>query len=148
MYLYLGADHRGLSLKHQVIDWLQKQSIEFTDFGAYEMLPEDDYNDYAKKVVNALLDADTQPVFGVLICGSAQGMCMQANRFKGIRAAICRNPQEAQETRSHNNANVLCLPADTLNTDQAIATLQTFLRQSPLEQPKYLRRNQKLDEDI
>ena len=148
MHIYLGADHRGLSLKDQLVHWLENQNIEFTDFGAYELLPEDDYNDYAKKVITAILEANTQPSFGVLICGSAQGMCMQANRTPSIRAAICHNPDEAIETRTHNDANILCLAADRTDAASTTAILEAFIHTAPLTDPKYLRRNQKLDEEL
>ena len=89
MHIYLGADHRGYELKNNVINWLTSRQITFTDFGANFFDAEDDYNDYAKKVTSALLGDHSGDAFGVLLCGSAQGMCMQANRYKGIRAAIC-----------------------------------------------------------
>lgn len=147
MHIYLGADHRGIVLKSSVVAWLQTRQIPFTDFGASQFNCEDDYNDYARKVTTALLAEDKpEDSFGVLLCGSGQGMCMQANRFKGIRAALCRNSAEALEARGHNDANVLCISADENGRDFS-TILDTFFSASPLPDPKYARRNQKLDED-
>jgi len=146
MHIYLGADHRGFELKNRIIDWLNSQSIPCTDFGATNYDAEDDYNDFAKKVAHAVLDSQETDTFGILVCGSAQGVAMQANRFKGIRAAICHSPAESTETRQHNDANILCISADAHASNFA-EIIDAFLRGSPLEDPKYQRRNQKLDED-
>jgi ribose 5-phosphate isomerase B len=144
MHIYLGADHRGYQLKNEVIDWLTSQQIPHTDFGATEFDAEDDFNDFAKPVAKAI--AENSDSFGVLICGSGQGMCMQANRYRGVRAALCNNAAEAIETREHNDANVLCLPADTVS-DHFTEILDSFLGTQPLPDAKYQRRCQKLDEE-
>ena len=146
MHIFLGADHRGFELKNHIVDWLQNQSIPYTDFGASSYDAEDDYNDYAKQVARSILDSQEADAFGILVCGSAQGMAMQANRFRGIRAAICHSSAESTETRSHNNANVLCISADQ-HADDFTDIIESFLHSSPLQEPKYQRRNQKLDED-
>ena len=80
-----------------------------------------------------------------MLCGSAQGMAMQANRFKGIRAAVCYDQATAIESRGHNDANVACIPAD--DSEIIVANvLNAFLTSSALPDEKYKRRNQKLDE--
>lgn len=145
MHIYLGADHRGLSLKKEVIKWLASHFYTFTDFGAIEYDAEDDYNDYAKKVVAAIQENPNGDAIGVLICGSGQGMAMQANRYKGVRAALCHTAQEAIETRGHNGANVLCLGADIVGENFS-PVLDAFLDSQPLPDAKYSRRKQKLDE--
>ena len=145
MHIYLGADHRGFNAKNQLSTWLNGRQIPFTDFGAYEFNSEDDYNDYAKKVCQALLEDGRPDSFGVLLCGSAQGMAMQANRYKGIRAAVCYDQATAIESRGHNNANVACIPSD----DSEIIipdVLNAFLNAPALNDERYQRRNQKLDE--
>ncbi|MBO4854849.1 RpiB/LacA/LacB family sugar-phosphate isomerase [Candidatus Saccharibacteria bacterium] len=146
MQIFLGADHRGFELKNRIVNWLQSQSIPCTDFGAVSYDAEDDYNDYAKQVAHAVLDHREPGAFGILVCGSAQGVAMQANRYKGIRAAICHSPAEAVETRGHNDANILCISADQ-HMDDFAEIISSFLQSSPIENPKYQRRNQKLDED-
>ena len=146
MYIFLGADHRGLKLKNHIVNWLETKSIPHTDFGPHDFDAEDDYNDYAKQVARAVLNAHEPDTFGILICGSAQGVAMQANRFKGIRAAICHSSADALETRSHNDANILCLSADQ-DQNRHIEIIESFIHGEPIRHPKYQRRNLKLDED-
>ena len=146
MHVYLGADHHGFQLKDEILAWLQGRQIPFTDFGAHEYDAEDDFNDYAKKVADAILRNPGEESFGVLLCGSGQGMAMQANRFKGIRAAICSSAMEAMETRMHNDANILCLSADE-NSHNYIEIINAFMDTKPLPNEKYQRRCRKLDEE-
>ncbi len=145
MHIYLGADHRGYQLKNEVIDWLVSQQIPYTDFGATEYNAEDDYNDFSIQVAKAVAK-DGEGSFGILLCGSGQGMCMQANRFKGIRAALCHTAGDATETREHNNANILCVSADN-SREHFSEIIDAFLSTQPLPDERYKRRNQKLDED-
>ena len=102
-------------------------------------------NDYAKKVAVAMTSNTDPDDFGILLCGSGQGMAMQANRFKGIRAAICSSAMEAMEARMHNNANILCLSADE-NSHNYIEIINAFMDTKPLPDEKYQRRCAKLDE--
>lgn len=146
MHIFLGADHRGYQLKNEIIAWLVDQQIPYTDFGATEYDAEDDYNDYAKPVAKAIQSATDDKTYGILICGSAQGMCMQANRFKGVRAALCSNATIAAGARMHNNANVVCIPADYVQ-DHFSEILDAFFETKPNTEEKYQRRNQKLDEE-
>lgn len=146
MHIFLGADHRGYKLRTDIVNWLNTLQIPYTDFGAEEYDAEDDYNDYAKKVAQALLSSDDPESYGVLLCGSGQGMCMQANRYKGIRAALCATSSEAIETRGHNNANILCISADNVQ-DHLFEILDSFLDTKPLPDEKYQRRCRKLDEE-
>ena len=145
MHVYLGADHSGFQLKDEILAWLQSRQIPFTDFGAHEYDAEDDFNDYAKKVAVAMTSNTDAGDFGILLCGSGQGMAMQANRFKGIRAAICSSAMEAMETRMHNDANILCLSADE-NAHNYIEIINAFMDTKPLPEEKYKRRSAKLDE--
>ncbi len=145
MHIYLGADHRGYQLKTEVISWLTNQQISYTDFGATEYNAEDDYNDFAIQVAQAVAQ-NGEEAFGILLCGSGQGMCMQANRFKGIRAALCHTAGDAAETREHNNANILCISADN-SREHFSEIIDAFLSTQPLPDERYRRRNQKLDED-
>ena len=144
MFVSLGADHRGYFAKAELIDWLKGRGIEYKDFGNTKFDHEDDYNDFAKAVVGDLLAYPADDHLGILICGSAQGMAMQANRYKGIRAALCYNADVAKQARYHNAANVLCLPADDQPDLIGIAT--AFLETAPLSDERFRRRNEKLDE--
>ncbi len=146
MHIYLGADHRGFQLKDELVTWLSGQQIPYTDFGAMSYDAEDDFNDYAKKVAQAIINNPDQNDFGILLCGSGQGMAMQANRYKGIRAALCHDSIEAMETRGHNNANILCISADE-DAAKVYEIVNSFIDPTPLEDEKYHRRCKKLDED-
>ncbi len=143
MKVYLGADHRGFNLKEDIKAWLTANAIDFEDCGNTIFDAEDDFPDFAKAVAKSVLaNSDS---FGILACGSAQGVAMQANRFKGIRAAICREAEEVRETRSHNDANILCLAAD--NAPDFPALIQAFIATPALTDEKYQRRINKLDEE-
>jgi len=143
MDIYLGADHRGFPLKVQIAKWLERRNISYNDLGSHELNPDDDYNDYAIAVAKKVLAVPDS--YGILACGSAEGVCMQANRFKGIRAAACLNVGSAKASREHHNANVLCLSAEE-DTGQYRDIIDTFLSTEFLNLDRYNRRNQRLDE--
>ncbi len=105
MKFYIGTDHAGVELKDATVVMLQKKGHEVIDLGPFSH-DRVDYPDYAIKVSQSVLsDSASQ---GILICGSGIGMSMAANRFKGIRAALCHDAYTAQMARRHNDANVLC----------------------------------------
>ena len=143
MKIFLGSDHRGFELKNTVAQFLTALSVEIIDCGPQDFDAEDDFNDYAKAVAKGV--STNGDSFGILVCGSAQGVAMQANRFKKVRAAICHNADDARETRLHNNANILCLAADK-HPDYA-TIIEAFLSTPPLTEEKYQRRINKLDEE-
>jgi len=97
-----------------------------------------DYPRIASALSSGLLQ-HVQPAFGILLCGSGNGVCMSANRFQGIRAALCWNVEIATLARLHNNANVLCLPARFLDQEVAWNIVQAFL-ETPFEGGRHLRR--------
>lgn len=143
MKIFLGSDHRGFKLKNAVAQFLTALSIEIIDCGPQDFDAEDDFNDSAKAVAKGV--SANSNSFGILVCGSAQGVAMQANRFKKVRAAICHSADDARETRLHNNANILCLAADK-HPDYA-TIIEAFLSTPPLTEEKYQRRINKLDEE-
>ena len=143
MKIFLGSDHRGFELKNEIEKFLSSLNIENIDCGPNDFDAEDDFNDYAKAVAKGV--SSDKDSFGILVCGSAQGVAMQANRFKKVRAAICHSADDARETRLHNNANILCLAADK-HPDYA-TIIEAFLSTPPLTEEKYLRRVKKLDEE-
>lgn len=144
MKIFLGSDHRGLDLKRALLG-KPSDSLELVDLGATSLDPEDDYNDYAVAVARAVLAEPGS--FGVLICGSAHGVAIQANRFRGIRAICGYNVDLARLGREHNDANILCLDSDFLSPESAHSILETFLGAKFLATEKYVRRNKKLDEE-
>ena len=104
--IFIGSDHAAFEEKQALAKWLEKQDCDVVDVGT--KTPERcDYPDYAKLVATEL-QKDPQAL-GVLLCGSAIGVSMTANRFKKIRAAVCHDANQAILSRQHNNANVLCL---------------------------------------
>jgi len=105
MKFYIATDHAGLDLKNYTKELLEARGHEVVDLGPYDK-ERVDYPDYAKKVSTSVLgDEGTQ---GILICGTGIGMSMTANKFKGIRAALCTDAFTASMARSHNDANILC----------------------------------------
>ena len=139
--LAIACDRAGIELKDFIINELKEQ-YDFIDLGTNTQDPVD-YPDYAKKVVNAILNKEVKK--GILICGTGIGMSMAANRFKGIRAGLCHNPLEARLTREHNDANVLCLGARMIGKELALENVKVFLT-TDFAGGRHLRRIEKLDE--
>jgi len=106
--VYLGSDHAGFKLKDKVKRWLNKNEIKYEDLGNTNYEKTDDYPDYALKVAKKVSKASSKTL-GVLVCGSAQGMCITANKVKGIRAVVPFSIKEAKLSKEHNNANIICL---------------------------------------
>ena len=123
--LAIGSDHAGFEMKEEIIKLLQKEEIELTDFGTNSSTS-CDYPDYAHKVAEAV--QKNNETYGILVCGSANGVAMTANKHEGIRAAICWNEEIAQLARKHNNANVLCLPSRFIDVNVAIDIMFEFLK--------------------
>ncbi|MFM7222675.1 MAG: ribose 5-phosphate isomerase B [Bacteroidota bacterium] len=124
MHISIGSDHAGFGYKQAVRDHLEKMGHTVTDHGTFSDAS-CDYPDYAHAVAVAV--EQHQSDRGVLICGSANGVCMTANKHEGIRAALCWEKDIAQLARAHNDANVICLPARFVSMDAALEMLDTFL---------------------
>ncbi|MFC1985099.1 ribose 5-phosphate isomerase B [Chloroflexota bacterium] len=105
----IGCDHRGLNLKQSVMELITDAGHSYEDFGVYTTDPID-YPDIAQKVAEAVAKGDFDR--GILICSTGIGMCIAANKVKGIRAALCHNTFSACRARQHNDANILCLGAE------------------------------------
>jgi len=120
----IGSDHAGFEQKLEVIRWLNKNGFQLMDMGVYENKSVD-YPDYAHPVASAVEEGEAS--FGILLCGSANGVCMTANKHQNIHAAICWQEEIAKLARLHNNANILCLPARFITTEEAINILTIFM---------------------
>ncbi len=118
----IGADHAGFEYKNMLIEFLKDYSIK--DFGTYSA-DSVDYPDFAHPVASAVENAEF--TIGILICGSANGVAITANKHQGIRAAICWNEELAELARSHNNANVLCIPARFISPELARQICTKFI---------------------
>lgn len=146
MKIFLGADHNGFEYKGQLAKALQQAGHEVVDEGDKALSADDDYPEFAAKAVTALLASSDPDARGILICGSGQGMCIAANRFKGIRAALCWNPNEARAARNDDDANILCLSSRYTSIDEAGSILATFLSTPFAGAARFARRIQQLDE--
>lgn len=143
MKIYIGADHNGFELKNKLVEYLIDQGHQVTDKGDDEFKPDDDFPLYAAKVAASVLTEHDS--LGIVLCGSGQGVCMAANRFKGIRASLVWDEDEARSSRNDDDANVLCLPAGKLSFDQARELVDTWLRTPFAGAARYRRRIQQLD---
>lgn len=121
--LVIGADHAGYELKQYLIDQLSSMGYEMEDKGTYSS-ESTDYPDYAHAVADAVVSTG---VDGILICGSASGVCITANKHQGVRAAQCWIPQIASLARQHNNANIICIPARFVAKEFALEIAEAFL---------------------
>ncbi|MDR2940742.1 MAG: ribose 5-phosphate isomerase B [Clostridiales bacterium] len=124
MKIALGSDHGGLSLKDEIKGYLNSKNIEVYDYGTFT---EDavDYPDIAKPVCESVLAKQFD--FGILVCGTGIGISIAANKIKGIRAACCSDGYTAKLTRSHNDANILCLGGRVIGPGLAFMIVDAFL---------------------
>lgn len=120
----LGADHAGYEFKEALKNYIHELGYTSKDFGTNSNASVD-YPDFAHPLAEAI-ESKTQG-FGILICGSANGVAITANKHQGVRAAICWNKEVAALARQHNNANVVCLPARFVTIDEAKEIVKTFL---------------------
>ena len=121
--LPIGADHAGFELKASLINYLTEKGYELKDFGCHSA-ESVDYPDFANPV--ASLVEETDGMKGILICGSGNGINMTANKYQGIRAALCWKAEIAELARLHNNANILVLPARFLSLEEAKDIVDIF----------------------
>lgn len=124
MKIAIGGDHASIEYKPKLVAYLKSKGHKVKDFGPFS---EDsvDYPDFAHPVATSVHTSEYD--FGVLICGSGQGVSMTANKHDGIRAALCWNTEVATLTRQHNDANVICLPARFVTYEEAEAMVDAFL---------------------
>ena len=140
--VFIGSDHAGLELKAGLVSHLRAAGHTVTDLGPTEAKSVD-YPDFAKAVCASVLA--TSGSAGILVCGTGIGMTMAANRFKGIRAALCSDLYTARFSRLHNDANVLCLPGRLMGKGLAEEIL-TIWMSTEFEGGRHARRVAKLDE--
>jgi ribose 5-phosphate isomerase B len=121
----VGADHAGYEYKTVIADFLQNKGFEIKDLGTYSK-DSVDYPDFAHPVATAV--ASGESCFGIIICGSGNGVAITANKHEGIRAAICWQTEIARLAREHNNANIICLPARYISLPMAEEMVNMFLK--------------------
>ena len=141
MKLALGCDHGGLNVKKAINDLLASRADEVTDLGTFT-LDSVDYTDYAVKAAERIVEKKAEAA--ILVCTTGVGMSIAANRFSGVRAALCDSAETAKKTRTHNNANVLVL-AGTLAPEEAIGIVRAFLETPFSNESRHQRRVCKLE---
>lgn len=120
----IGSDHAGFDLKEKLISYLKSKHLNIVDKGCFSE-ERADYPDYGHAVAGSVISNEVS--FGILMCGSGNGINMSANKHKGIRAALCWNSEIAQLARLHNDANILVLPARYINEEEAIKCIDVFI---------------------
>ncbi len=140
MRIALGSDHAGYELKEHVKAFLEKMGVEVIDVGTHSM-ESVDYPDYAEAVCDRLISGDAD--YGILMCGTGLGMSIAANKFKGIRAALCLFPDMARLARAHNDANVLVMAGRMMGKELAEWTVKAFL-DTEFEGGRHKRRLEKI----
>lgn len=133
----LAADHAAFDAKEKLKNYLIHKKFEVIDVGVYNA----DRADYPEYVKKAVFEIKKYHAYGILLCGSGIGVSMAANKYKGIRAALCRSPLDAEYARKHNNANVLCLGARFNSAEEIIKIADSFFHH-PFEAGRHLDRIQ------
>lgn len=146
MKIYLGADHNGFVFKQQIADLLTNSGFDVVDSGDKRLDPNDDFPQFASRAVAALLADSDETSRVILLCGSGQGMCMAANRYTGIRAALGWSVEAARSSRNDDNSNVLCLPAEGISFEQIQPIVLTWLATPFAGAARFKRRLRELDE--
>ena len=144
MQIFVGADYRGFEKKQKLLEFLAGRNDEVIDCGAFEYKEGDDFNDPAVAVAKQV--RENRGALGILICDSAHGVTMQANRFKGVRAAHCGSAESAKLAREHDDANVLCLSAHFMDDGMMQEIVTVFLDTNFENLERRVRRINRLDE--
>ncbi len=145
MKLAIGADHGGWELKNQIVDFLKKISdVDIADYGTNGP-GSVDYPDFGRKVAEAVSKGAVDR--GILICGTGIGMSMAANRYSGVRAALCHDHFTAQMSRQHNDANVLCIGERVTGRGVALEIVRTWL-ETGFEGGRHLTRLEKIEQPV
>ena len=126
MRISIGNDHAGVEYKNYIKEYLLAKDIEVNNYGT-DSLDSVDYPDFAHPVSNDVNEKKSE--LGILICGSGNGVCMTANKYKNVRAALCWNKELALLSKSHNNANIVCIPARFIEKEEALEIIKTFILQ-------------------
>jgi len=142
MRIAIGADHRGVELKKTIINLLEMAGHELEDFGSYGT-ESVDFPDFARKVGEGVAGGGFER--GILICDTGIGMCIAANKVKGIRAALCYNVFNARRARQHNDANILCLGAGEGELQNPVSEIVDAFLNTEFEGGRHQRRIDKIN---
>lgn len=143
MTIYLGSDHAGLALKDAIQTHLVQGGRKVVDLGVFKIEPPADYPDIAHEVAEKV--QENHGAKGILICGTGIGMCMAANKNKGVRAANCESVETVEMSRKHNDANVLCLGGRVLKPEIAMKMVDVFISTEFEKEERHVRRVGKIE---
>lgn len=141
--IYIGADHKGHRLKNIILDWVREAGFNCTDLGNKEYDADDDYPDIAVLLAEKVASERAR---GILICGSGVGVCVAANKVKGVRAALVTSEKQARLSREDDDVNILCLSTDTVDDETNIQIVKVFLETTFSSEEKHIRRINKIKE--
>lgn len=142
--IYIGGDHAGWKLKEEIEAYLREHNYPVVDMGNDHLVSDDDYPDFGHAVAKRVM---TDPHGrGIVLCGNAQGICIVANKVRGVRAATGFNEEAARSSRTDDHSNVLCLPGRFLTSAQAKSIVKTWLETEPSTSERHVRRLKKLEE--
>ena len=127
MRISIGNDHAGVDYKKYIQEYLFVKEVEVKNYGT-DSLESVDYPDFAHPVSQDVNDQSSD--LGILICGSGNGVCMTANKYEKVRAALCWNKELAKLSKSHNNANIVCIPARFVEKEQALEIVKIFISEN------------------
>jgi len=139
--IYIGADHAGFQLKETIKEYLSQLGHEHKDLGNHIEDNNDDYPDFGIAVAQKVAEENAK---GILICGTGMGMCIVANKIKGIRAVLCYNEYMAEQARTHNDSNILCLAGRAVDTELAKGIVKAWLGTKFSGEDRHLRRINKI----
>lgn len=143
MLIYIGADHRGFKLKESLKNYLKSSGYEVVDVGNEQLVPGDDYPDFAALVARKV-SLNPENSRGILICGSGVGVDVVANKFKNIRSALALNADQVLSSRNDDNTNVLCFAADYISEEDVKKMTATWLNSPFSGEERFLRRLKKI----
>jgi ribose 5-phosphate isomerase B len=142
MKVFLATDHAGFEMKEKIKSFLQKEGYEVGDFGAYQYDKNDDYPDFISKAAEAVSkDPESR---GIVLGKSGAGECIVANKFKGVRSFLGINKENVKLAREHNDANVLSLGSNFVSDEEANELAKIFLETPFSNDPRHIRRIEKI----
>jgi ribose 5-phosphate isomerase B len=127
MRISIGNDHAGVDYKKYIQEYLFVKNVEVKNYGT-DSLDSVDYPDFAHPVSQDVNDESSD--LGILICGSGNGVCMTANKYQNVRAALCWDKELAMLSKTHNNANIVCIPARFVDKEQALEIVKIFISEN------------------
>jgi len=143
MRIALATDHGGFNLKSTVVEAIINNGHEVIDLGSEQVEAGDDFPDYAEKAARALQQNLAERA--ILMCGSGIGMCIAANKFKGVNASVCHDTYSAHQGVEHDGMNTLCLGGRIIGTELTTEIVKAFLSAKFIKEPRFERRVNKIN---